>query len=101
MVRIYVGNLAGTTTDDQVLSLFQGLGRIRGYFVPRYQSGDCVGFALLELDLRGPHRYAWEQLDGVKLGGRRLRVRAALLQGGNRLPRLAEAAQAELRVQAY
>lgn len=77
-MKLYVGNLAYTITGAELKSAFadcRGLTGARVIFDK--ESGRSRGFGFVEFDDAARAEAAVSRMNGVELGGRELRVRAA------------------------
>ncbi len=87
-VRIYVGNLPFTTTEDQLHQLFATYGAVSEVAIIRDRdSGQNKGFGFIQMDDDAAARAAIAELNGTMLGDRALRVNEAQARaertGGN------------------
>ena len=89
--RIYVGNLSFSTSHQELSNLFATIGPVRSATVIEdRETGRSRGFAFVEMDSASDGANAIEQLNGVELGGRQLKVNEAKARedrgpiGGNR-----------------
>ncbi|TDJ19044.1 MAG: RNA-binding protein [Gammaproteobacteria bacterium] len=75
MKKLFVGSLPPTTTEESLLAVFSEFGTVRSInLVKDLFSGDCKGFAFLEME--GHHaRAAIAGLDGKSFEGNFLRVK--------------------------
>jgi RNA recognition motif-containing protein len=76
--RLYVGNLAYTTMEDDLRALFTGVGVVVGcdLVIDRFTS-KSRGFAFVEMTSPEDAGRAVEQLNGYELDGRKLMVNEA------------------------
>ena len=73
-VKLYVGNLAYETTEDQVRSMFEKHGPISDCFIPTERdTGKSRGFAFVTMAAEDA-RKAMSDVDGMEIDGRPLRV---------------------------
>jgi len=73
-VKLYVGNLAYETTEDQVRSMFEKYGPISDCFIPTERdSGKSRGFAFVTMAAEDA-RKAMSDVDGMEIDGRPVRV---------------------------
>ncbi len=78
MKNLYVGNLAFTTTEQELRSLFETHGAVeRVSIVTDQQTGRPRGFAFVEMTNPEEADKASTALTGTSLGGRSLKVNAA------------------------
>jgi RNA recognition motif-containing protein len=76
--RLFVGNLAFQTTDDDLRGTFQGFGPVSDVkVVTDRETGRSRGFAFVEMSTEDDARKATEALNGKALDGRTLRVAEA------------------------
>jgi cold-inducible RNA-binding protein len=76
--KIFVGNLAFSTTRNDLEALFGEVGAIKDVFLPTERgTGRPRGFAFVEFETEEEAQQAIEKFDGRELGGRSLRVNAA------------------------
>ena len=87
-VHIFVGNLAFTTTEDDVRDLFAAYGTVdTTRIMTDRETGRSRGFGFVEMpDSRAAQR-AIEALNGTSLGGRALTVNEARPREPRREPR--------------
>jgi RNA recognition motif-containing protein len=75
--KLYVGNLAFSTTDDELRELFEKHGTVESVnVITDRETGRSRGFGFVEMDDQGADT-AQKALDGVDMGGRSLRVNEA------------------------
>ncbi len=97
-MNIYVGNLANSTTEEQLRSLFSQYGEVKSVKIIKDKfSGEARGFAFVEMGTADEGQAAINGLNGTEVGGRRLRINEARPRedrprrpfsgGGNRFPR--------------
>jgi RNA recognition motif-containing protein len=78
MKNLYVGNLAFSTTEQELRSLFETHGVVeRVSIVTDPQTGRPRGFAFVEMTNPAEADKASAALTGTSLGGRALKVNAA------------------------
>jgi RNA recognition motif-containing protein len=76
--RLYVGNLPFSATEDQVRELFEEFGSVDSvHLVTDRETGRPRGFAFAELGSDQEADAAIQQMDGMNLDGRPLRVNEA------------------------
>ncbi|HEX7153889.1 MAG TPA: RNA-binding protein [Thermoanaerobaculia bacterium] len=76
--KVFVGNLAFSTTREEVETLFAQAGTVRDVFLPMdRETGRPRGFAFVEYETEEAAAQAIEKYNGFSLGGRTLRVNAA------------------------
>ena len=77
-VRLYVGNLPYSATEETLRKLFAEAGTVRAVVLPADRlTGRPRGFGFVELDSEAEAREAIRRFDGHLLDGRRLRVNRA------------------------
>ena len=77
MKRIYVGNLAWSTTEDELRQVFSECGSVHSATViSDRQTGRSRGFGFIEME-NSDADSAISQINGKDLGGRELRVNEA------------------------
>ena len=77
-VKIYVGNLAFTTTEQDLQEQFSQYGQIRSTsIITDRDTGRSRGFAFIELDSNESAHAAIQALNGRELDGRALTVTEA------------------------
>lgn len=77
-MNIYVGNLAFTTTDDELKALFENYGVVdRARVVLDRDTGRSRGFGFVEMANQDEGEEAIRQTDSTELSGRRIRVNEA------------------------
>jgi RNA recognition motif-containing protein len=77
-VKLYVGNLAFSTTEDELRTLFAQAGTVVSVAVikDRY-SGESKGFGFVEMESQADAQKAISQFNGFKLGEREIKVNPA------------------------
>ena len=87
-MRIFVGNLAWSTTEDEVYQLFAPYGEIeRTQIITDRETGRSRGFGFVEMPNRTEANAAIAELNGTALGGRTLTVNEARAREGDERPR--------------
>ena len=77
-MKLLVRNLARTTTEDDLKSLFETHGSIQSVsLVMDKESGLSKGFAFVEMPNQGEAKAAIKTLNGVDLAGNKIRVKKA------------------------
>jgi len=77
-MKIYVGNLSYSTTEDAIRDLFAQYGEVEEVHVPTDRdSGRPRGFAFVTMSDSGQAQAAIGALNGTELDGRRLNVNEA------------------------
>ena len=87
--NIYVGNIAFTSTEDELRELFARHGAVRSVkLINDRVTGKPRGFGFVEMEDEAGANAAIEALNGAEVGGRQLRVSAAReKERGDRGPR--------------
>ena len=87
-MRIFVGNLAWSTTEDELSQLFESYGEVeRVQIVTDRETGRSRGFGFVEMPQLTEANAAIEGLNGTSLGGRTLNVNEARRREGDERPR--------------
>jgi RNA recognition motif-containing protein len=90
-MRIFVANIAFTTTEDELERLFEPYGIVdRAQIITDRDTGRSRGFAFVEMPDATQAQAAIDGLNGTSLGGRPLTVNEARQReerGGPRRPR--------------
>ena len=90
-MRIFVGNLAWTTTEDELTQLFESYGIVeRAQIMTDRETGRSRGFGFVEMPDATEAKAAIAGLHGTSQGGRLLTVNEAREReerGGPRRPR--------------
>ena len=77
MKKIYVGNLAWSTTEDELKDMFSSYGTVESAAViTDRETGRSRGFGFVEMETEAADK-AISELDGREHGGRNLRVNEA------------------------
>lgn len=83
-VKLYVGNLAFETGEDQVRDLFGKFGEVTDCFLPTdRESGKVRGFAFVTMKSSDAEK-ACVEMNGAEIDGRMLKVNEAQPKGGGR-----------------
>ena len=87
-MRIFVGNLSWTTTEDELSRLFESYGEVeRAQIITDWETGRSRGFGFVEMPKLTEATAAIEGLNGTSLGGRMLNVNEARRREGEERPR--------------
>jgi RNA recognition motif-containing protein len=87
-MRIFVGNLAFTTTEEDLGQLFHPYGTIaRVQIITDRDTGRSRGFGFVEMPNATEAQEAIEALNGTSLGGRTLSISEARRREGEERPR--------------
>ena len=77
MKKLYVGNLAYTSTESEIRELFENHGEVESVnVIMDRETGRARGFAFVEMNDEGAQA-AMEALNGFEFGGRALKVNEA------------------------
>jgi RNA recognition motif-containing protein len=86
-MRIFVANLAWTTTEDELERLFEPYGIVnRTQIVTDRETGRSRGFGFVEMPDDTEAQAAIDELNGTSLGGRTLTVNEARPREGEDRP---------------
>jgi RNA recognition motif-containing protein len=78
MVNIYVGNLAYTTTEDELRNMFEAYGKVdRASVVTDKMSGRSKGFGFVEMPNDAEGQAAIAALNETEVQGRKLMINVA------------------------
>ena len=78
VMKMYVGNIPFSTSDDELRDLFGDFGAVTDVHIPQdRESGRPRGFAFVTLDSKEAMDNAIKDLDGAEFGGRNLRINEA------------------------
>ncbi len=81
MTNIYVGNLPLSATAEEVVALFKPHGTVHKFtLMLNEETGESRGFAFVEMD-DDEAQVAIDELDGVELEERRLRINVSRDRG--------------------
>lgn len=84
-MKLYVGNLAFSTTEGDLSALFSQVGNIQSLkLMTDRDTGQSRGFAFVELADRSEGESAISQFNGHMLNGRAIKVNEAKPQENNR-----------------
>jgi RNA recognition motif-containing protein len=77
-MNIYVGNLAGEVTDDDLRAAFEGFGQVdTANVIKDKYSGESRGFGFVEMPGKAEAEKAIEEMNGKELQGRTVTVNEA------------------------
>jgi RNA recognition motif-containing protein len=77
-VKLYVGNLSYTTTEDDLRALFAKAGEVASVAVIKDRdTGDSKGFGFVEMNTQVEAEKAITMLNGLQVGDRELKVNVA------------------------
>ena len=78
MKKLYVGNMAFATSEDELRETFEKHGAVRSVnVITDRDTGRPRGFAFVEMEDESAAQAAMQALDGSEIGGRTLRVNEA------------------------
>lgn len=84
MKKLFIGNLAGSTSEKGLISLFSEFGTVRSCkIVKDLFSGQCKGFAFIEMEGHEA-RAAIAGLNGKDVEGRPIKVNFEVPKAGRR-----------------
>jgi RNA recognition motif-containing protein len=81
--KLYVGNLAYSTTESELRQLFAQAGRVNQVDLRRDENGQSRGFAFVVMGSPAQAQKAIAKFNGYSLADRKLRVNAARPREGN------------------
>ena len=77
-MRIYVGNLPFSASDDEIRTLFEGFGSVESvHLISDRETGRPRGFGFVEMENDDEANEAIQALNGSDLGGRTLKINEA------------------------
>ncbi len=77
-VRLYVGNLAKSTTQDELSTLFAQVGTVESVeLIKDRASGESKGFAFIAMDSQSAADQAISMFNAYSLGDREIKVNVA------------------------
>ena len=77
-MKIYVGNLPHSTTEDELKSAFEGFGAVDSAIIIKDKfTGDSRGFGFVEMSDKSEAETAIQEMNGKDFGGRTLTVNEA------------------------
>lgn len=77
-IRLYVGNLPYSTSEDDLRRLFEQSGTVDSVYLPTdRQTGQPRGFGFVEMSSQSDAENAIRMFDGSSIGGRQIRVNLA------------------------
>lgn len=84
-MKIFVGNLAVSTTAEQIMELFSGFGEVTtAEVIKDRRTGESKGFGFVEMPTKAQAREAIRELDLKELDGRSMTVNEARPRYGSR-----------------
>ncbi|MEW6737186.1 MAG: RNA-binding protein [Acidobacteriota bacterium] len=82
-MKLYIGNLSYSTTEDELHSLFSQVGTVQSTrLMTDRETGQSRGFAFVELADRSQGEAAINRFNGYEMNGRALKVNEAKPQTG-------------------
>ena len=77
-VRLYVGNLSFSTTEDDIRTLFSEAGTVQTVdLIKDRDTGSSKGFAFVQMGTQAEAEEAIKKFNGYSLGNRELKVNQA------------------------
>ena len=77
-VKLYVGNLSYTTSEEELRTLFAQAGAVTSVALIKDRfTGESKGFAFVEMESQADAQKAITQFNGFKLGDREIKVNPA------------------------
>ena len=77
-VKLYVGNLSYSTTEEELRTLFTQAGTVASVaLIKDRDTGYSKGFAFVEMGAQGEAEKAIKMFNGYQLGNREIKVNAA------------------------
>ncbi len=77
-MKILIRNLARTTTEAELLALFEAHGTVQSCsLVIDKETGDSKGFGFVEMPKQGEAKVAINALNGKNVAGNKIRVKKA------------------------
>ena len=77
-VKLYVGNLSFSTTEDDLRTLFAQAGTVSSVaLIKDRDSGQSKGFAFIEMSTQAEAESAIKKFNGYSLGNREIKVNTA------------------------
>ncbi|KAG0202928.1 hypothetical protein BGX28_004714 [Mortierella sp. GBA30] len=74
--KLFIGNIAWGTTDDEVKEFFGQYGQLQDVYLPKDQEGRTKGYGFIEMDDSEAEK-AIQEANGREFNGRELRVDSA------------------------
>jgi RNA recognition motif-containing protein len=81
MAKVYVGNLAGSVTSVDLVTLFARAGQVRGALAVSDKAGICRGFGFVEMADAEDAVMAISLLNNTELNGRKIQIDRGSLGG--------------------
>ncbi len=77
-MKLLIRNLARTTTEKELLHLFEPFGTVQSCnLVKDKETGESKGFGFVEMPKQGDAKAAMKSINGKEIAGRKLRVKKA------------------------
>ena len=77
-MKLLVRNIARTTTESELLSLFEPFGTVQSCtLVMDKDTGESKGFGFVEMPKQGDAKAAMKSVNGKEIAGSKLRVKKA------------------------
>ena len=77
-MKLLIRNLARTTTEAEILSMFQSCGTVQSCnLVMDEKTGGSKGFAFVEMPKQGEAKAAMKMFNGKEVAGNKIRVKKA------------------------
>ena len=77
-MKLLIRNLARTTTEAEILSMFQSCGTVQSCnLVMDEKTGGSKGFAFVEMPKQGEAKAAMKTFNGKEVAGNKIRVKKA------------------------
>jgi len=74
-MKVFVGNLSGETTEEDLRQAFESFGQVRSITIVRDEtSGESRGFAFVIMSLANEVTNAIEKMNGEDLRGQKIKV---------------------------
>ena len=87
-MNIYVGNLSGETTEDDLRQAFEAFGQVRSVNIVRDKaSGESRGFGFVGMPTENEARTAISEMNGKDLQGQAVKVEEGRVKTNYRPPR--------------
>ncbi len=75
-MKLLIRNIARTTTEKELLSLFQAFGTVQSCnLVLDKETGQSKGFGFVEIPNQGDAKAAMKSINGKEIAGNKLRVK--------------------------
>jgi len=75
-MKLLIRNIARTTTEEELLSLFEAFGTVQSCdLVLDKETGQSKGFGFVEIPNQGDAKAAMKSINGKEVAGNKLRVK--------------------------